>query len=130
MISAYHEIEAVLLAIGITLFITIGVTLFAMQTKFDFTQNCWLLAIMLLLSLIGMGIGIAICVRYNIVLQGVFGGIGAIIMALFLAFDTQLIIGNKRFRYDAEDYVNAALQLYLDICNLFLYLLQIIARNR
>ena len=34
-------------------------------------------------------------------------------MAVFLAVDTQLIMGNKELAYNSEDYVNAALQLYL-----------------
>ena len=83
---------------------------------------------MLMLSLVGMGIGIAICfaARSSLVLQGVIGGIGAVLMSLFLAIDTQMLVGNKRFRYDPEDYINAALQIYLDICFIFLYILQIV----
>jgi FtsH-binding integral membrane protein len=79
------------------------------------------------MSLVLMGISIALCFAFNVVLQGVYGGIGAVLMALFLAIDTQLIIGNKRYRFEAEDYVNAALQLYLDICYLFMYILQIVS---
>jgi FtsH-binding integral membrane protein len=126
MISAFHSISAVLIAVGITFFISLGVTLFACQTKFDFTSSCWLLIVMLVMSLVLMGISIALCFAFNVVLQGVYGGLGAVLMALFLAIDTQLIIGNKRFRYEAEDYVNAALQLYLDICYMFMYILQLV----
>ena len=46
------------------------------------------------------------------------------LMAVFLAIDTQMLIGNKRLKYSEEDYVDAALQIYLDICQMFLYLLQ------
>ncbi len=74
MISAYHSISAVLIAIGITLFITVGVTLFAMQTKYDFT-NCWLLMLCLTLALLGFGIACAITYRYAPILQAVYGGI-------------------------------------------------------
>ena len=128
MISAFHDIEAVLIAIGATLFITTGVTLFALQTKYDFTKSFGLLIFMLVLSLISMGLGVAIMysINHSRVLQGVYGGLGAVLMALFLAIDTQLIIGNKRYRYEAEDYINAALQLYLDICYMFLYILQLV----
>lgn len=125
MISAYHQIQAVFIAIGITLFISIGVTLFAMQTKFDFTSKCWLLAVCLSLAMLGFGLACAISFRYIPILQAVYGGIGAILMALFLAIDTQMLIGNKRFKYSPEDYINAALQIYLDICYMFLYILQI-----
>ena len=45
-------------------------------------------------------------------------------MAMFLAIDTQLLMGNKKYKFDEEDYINAALQLYLDICYIFIYILQ------
>lgn len=116
MISAYHGINDVLVAIGVTLFITIGVTLFACQTKYDFT-NCWMILLCLCLAFVGFGIscGVMYAFNHNGVLQAVYGGLGAILMALFLAIDTQLIIGKRRFQYNPEDYVNAALQLYLVI---------------
>ena len=126
MISAFHTTQAVLIAIGITLFISIGITLFSIQTKFDFTQNCWLVAICLTFALIGFGISCGIAYRYISVLQAVYGGIGAIIMSIFLGIDTQMLMGDKRFKYSPEDYVNAALQIYLDICYIFLYILQIL----
>lgn len=128
MISAYHDVDAVLIAIGITLLITVGVTIFAMQTKYDFTQNCMLVAVCLGFALIGFGIA-CIFVRNNI-MQAVYGGLGALLMALFLAIDTQLILGNKRFAFNPEDYVLATLQLYLDICQLFLYLLTLLGSKK
>ena len=128
MISVYHDVDAVLIAIGITLLITVGVTIFAMQTKYDFTQNCMLVAVCLGFALIGFGIA-CIFVRNNI-MQAVYGGLGALLMALFLAIDTQLILGNKRFAFNPEDYVLATLQLYLDICQLFLYLLTLLGSKK
>ena len=112
------------MAIGCTFLITLGVTLFATQTQFDFTANCWLVAICLMFALLGFGICAGIAWRYNSIMQAVYGGIGALLMALFLAIDTQLVIGNKKYAFSPEDYVNAALQLYFDICYIFLYLLQ------
>lgn len=128
MISAYHDTEIALIAIGITVLITVGVTAFAMQTKFDFTKNCMLVAICLCFALFGFGIA-CIFVRNNI-MQAVYGGIGAIVMCLFLAIDTQLLLGNKRFAYNPEDYVMATIQLYLDICQLFLFLLTILGSKK
>jgi FtsH-binding integral membrane protein len=123
MISAYHDTDIALIAIGITLFITIGVTLFSLQTKFDFTSKCWLLALCLSLVLCGFGFA---CIFSNI-LQAMYGALGALMMALFLAIDTQLLLGNKRFAYNPEDYITGALQIYMDICMLFMYLLTLLA---
>lgn len=41
----------------------------------------------------------------------------------FLAIDCQLVMGRQKYALDPEEYVFAALILYLDIINIFLYLL-------
>uniref|UniRef100_A0A8C7NC11 Glutamate receptor, ionotropic, N-methyl D-aspartate-associated protein 1b (glutamate binding) n=1 Tax=Oncorhynchus kisutch TaxID=8019 RepID=A0A8C7NC11_ONCKI len=48
----------------------------------------------------------------------------------FLAVDTQLLLGNKENALSPEDYVFAALSLYTDIINIFLYILTIVGRAR
>jgi protein lifeguard len=63
----------------------------------------------------------------NIFFLAVYGGFGAILMAIFLAIDTQMLLGNKRLAFSPEDYVNAALQIYLDIGYMFLYILRLLA---
>ena len=44
--------------------------------------------------------------------------------------DTQLLLGNKENALSPEDYVFAALSLYTDIINIFLYILSIVGRAR
>ncbi len=51
---------------------------------------------------------------------------GAILFSLFIIVDTQLIV--QRLGYD--DYIIAAIELYLDLLNLFLYLLKLLAASR
>lgn len=48
----------------------------------------------------------------------------------FLAVDTQLLLGNKQLSLSPEEYVFAALNLYTDIINIFLYILTIIGRAK
>lgn len=50
----------------------------------------------------------------------------------YLVFDTQLILGgkNRKYQVSPEEYVFAALKLYLDVVTLFLLLLQIIGLCR
>lgn len=48
----------------------------------------------------------------------------------FLAVDTQLVLGNKQLALSPEEHVFAALTLYTDIVNIFLYLLAIIGRAK
>ena len=56
-----------------------------------------------------------------------YGSIGALIFSLYIVFDTQLMMGgNHKYSLDPEEYIFAALNLYLDIINLFLYILMIV----
>jgi FtsH-binding integral membrane protein len=117
----------------VTLVITIGVTIFAIQTKFDFTSSgCVLFICCISLAFIGFGFACLIVSLFTRipVLQAVYGGLGALLMAIFLAFDTQMIMGGRRMQFSEEDYVNAALQLYLDICQMFMFLLQAFGSNK
>ena len=73
-------------------------------------------------------------------LQNVYAGCGALLFSMFIVYDTQMIMGGKdvygndrttKIDYHNEDeYVFAALNLYLDIINLFLYILQLLQSCR
>jgi FtsH-binding integral membrane protein len=52
----------------------------------------------------------------------IYGGLGALIFSGYIIYDTDNII--KRYTYD--EYIWAAVSLYLDIINLFLSLLQVL----
>lgn len=43
----------------------------------------------------------------------------------FLVYNTQLLIGNRELAISPEEYVYAALSLYVDIVHIFLFILQI-----
>lgn len=79
-----------------------------------------------------------------LIVFGIFGGIfhskvlnilyaciGALIFSAYIVFDTQLMLGgNHKIAISPEEYVFAALNLYLDVVNLFLYLLIIVSGGR
>lgn len=48
----------------------------------------------------------------------------------FLAFDTQLLMGSKRYTISPEEYVFATLNIYLDIIYIFSFFLQIFGTRR
>ena len=49
----------------------------------------------------------------------------------YLVFDTQLMMGGKhKYSISPEEYIFAALNLYLDIINLFLFILTIVQGSR
>lgn len=48
---------------------------------------------------------------------------------LYLIFDTQLMVGGRhKFAITPEEYIFAALTLYMDVIMLFLYILEIVSR--
>jgi FtsH-binding integral membrane protein len=54
----------------------------------------------------------------------------AVVFSVYLARDTQMIVGGKhaRFKFGPKDHVLAALSLYQDVISLFLRVLEILAR--
>ena len=44
----------------------------------------------------------------------------------YLIYDVQMICGGKRGKFDIDDYVRAAMTLYLDIVRIFIKLIQIL----
>ncbi|XP_029444725.1 protein lifeguard 1-like [Rhinatrema bivittatum] len=127
-ISVFFEADAVMWAVGATAFVTLGLSVFALQTKWDFTMASGIMVVVLL-ALLAFGLLCAIIRSFW--LQIVYASLGVLIFAVYLVVDTQLMMGGKhRYSIDPEEYVFAALNLYLDIINLFLFILQIIGLSR
>lgn len=47
----------------------------------------------------------------------------------FLAYDTQLVLGNRKNTLSPEEYVYGALTIYTDIIYIFTFILQIVGRD-
>uniref|UniRef100_A0A8C2CXB9 Uncharacterized protein n=1 Tax=Cyprinus carpio TaxID=7962 RepID=A0A8C2CXB9_CYPCA len=62
---------------------------------------------------------------YSSVLQILYRCLGALLYALFLVVDCQLVMGRQKYSLNPEEYVYAALIIYLDIIMIFLYILLI-----
>lgn len=131
-ISSYYDIMSVFLALGITAIVTIAVTVFCFQTKVDFTKCQGLFCVLgIVIFVTGIITAIVLSFKYIPWLHMVYAAIGAIVFTLFLAYHTQLLIGNRKYSISPEEYVFAALSIYVDIVQIFLFLLQLIgASNR
>jgi len=95
-----------------------GLTIFAMNTKRDFTTIGKILFITLLV-IIGAGI-LNIFLKLPL-LQLIIASVSAIVFSFFILYDTQNII-----RGNVSSEVEAAVALYLDFLNLFISLLEIL----
>ncbi|XP_070796309.1 protein lifeguard 1 [Pituophis catenifer annectens] len=127
MIASFYNTDAVIMAVGITTAVCFTVVIFSLQTKYDFT-SCRGVLIVCLMVLFIFAI-LCIFIR-NRILEIVYASLGALLFTCFLAVDTQLILGNKQLAISQEEYVFAALNLYTDIINIFLYILAIIGRAK
>jgi len=126
-ITAAFNAESVLIAVGICAGVTLALTLFAFQTKYDFTTCGGMLCAMLMVLFIA-GIVVAIFPS-KIAIIG-YGVVGALIFSMYIVYDTQMMMGGKhKYALDPEEYVFASLNLYLDIINLFLYILMIVGAS-
>jgi len=115
----------VLMAALATSVVVIGLTLFSFQTSYDFTSLVGVMWIFLL-GLISFGL-IKMFFPYNKWPEVAYSALGAMIFAAYLVIDTQLLIGRGKVRIDEEDYILGALLLYIDIINLFLYILKLLS---
>ena len=126
-ITIFYTIESVFLAFGMTFFITFTLSIYACQTKYDYTdKGGYLLSVL---------IGIIIFSFLNIflnsnILQSFISAISAILFSCYIVYDTQLIVGgNHKYQIEKDEYVFAAITLYLDIINLFISLLQLFGKK-
>ena len=102
----------------------------------------------LLFGLMIFGI-VMIFIPYSKYMQMVYGGAGAILFSFYLVYDTQMMMGgDHKYSISPEEYVFAgkwnksqwslsmtilqtpALALYLDIINIFLYVLRFVGAVR
>lgn len=126
-ISSFHETSTVMIAAGICAGTCLVITLFSMWTKFDFTGfgpylyiACWVLVFF----------GIACIFTYREIMMTVYSGLGALLMMLFLAYNTQMIMGGRKHEISPEEYISGALQLYVDIVYMFLFLLRLVGSSK
>ncbi len=77
----------------------------------------------LLMSLIGMIVIsiVGIFIPWGNTFEMIFSGFGVVLFAGYTMYDIQ-----KLKHYDQNQYIDAALQLYLDIFNLFIFILRLI----
>jgi len=118
----------VLMAVGLCAAVCFGLTMFAFQTKWNFTVMGGALFVAVIILMI---FGIVAIFIPGKTLTLVYASCGALLFSLYLVYDTQLMMGGKhKYSISPEEYIFAALNLYLDIVNIFLYILTIIGASR
>ncbi|XP_056113410.1 protein lifeguard 4 [Rhinichthys klamathensis goyatoka] len=116
---SFYEYAIVLQAFVLTSAVFLGLTAYTFQSKRDFSKlgaslfaGLWILIIASFMRLF----------FYNDTMELVFAGAGALLFCGFIIFDTHLLM----HKLSPEEHVLASINLYLDIVNLFLYILRIL----
>ena len=122
-ISSMYSPQIVATAAIMTALMMIGLTTYACFAKTDFTMMGGMLAAgsLILLSMIFLGIFITNKFYHAAIAAGIL-----LLMSVYVIYDTQLIVGKHSYKYMIDDYILAALNLYLDLINIFLSILQLL----
>jgi len=122
-ISYVEDQEIVVIAACMTLVMTVSLSVYALTTKKDFTlmgSTLFIFAAALFMLVLfswmfrSLAMQILICCGC-IVLYG-----------FYLVYDTQLILGNKRYGLSTDDYIIGAMVIYVDIIVLFMRLVKLL----
>ncbi|KAK5065079.1 hypothetical protein LTR84_000914 [Exophiala bonariae] len=120
VITSFYESRIVLQALILTVGIFIGLTLFACQTKYDFTNWMpYLFGALWVLIIFGF---MAAFFPGGKTIELVYGVGAALIFSGYILVDTQMVMRH----YHVEEEIAASISLYLDILNLFLAILRIL----
>jgi FtsH-binding integral membrane protein len=103
--------------------IMVGLTVFTFQTKYDFTIFYGSL-ITCLWAMIGISV-VSIFVPFSSSMELLQSGAGACLFSLFIVVDTQMMLT----KLSTDEYILCAINLYLDIINLFLYILKMMSKR-
>ena len=121
--SLYIKSDILYISIIVTSGTTTSLILYSFIATTDFTEY-YTYAVAIFFSLIL--IGIVNIFFNNTIIHVIISGGGALVFACFIVFDMQMIIGQKhiKYKYSIDDFILAAMSLYLDVINLFLYIIQ------
>lgn len=122
-VTAQYDTRIVVQALAITVVLFAGLTGVAMTAKYDFTK-WYKYAFAALFLLLGIGI-VQMFVPFSSKMELLYSSLGAFVFAVYILIDTQLIMN----QFHPEDEVIGAITLYLDIINLFLYILRILTES-
>ena len=126
-VTVYYEPISVLSCAGLSMLIVFGLTMYACFTKTDFTMmGGFLFSCSIVLIFLGI-IGLFFRSYFY---QMFLNSLGVLLMSVYLIFDTQLVIGKNSQLIKLDDYILGALNIYLDIINIFLKILRLLGQKK
>lgn len=131
LVCAGYSAQSVGVAASTTALIFVFMTAYAWTTKSDFTGfgPYMVAALCVLVSFSLLMMTMSMCGIHSQPLALAYGGLGVLLFTFFIVYDTQKMLGEwggHKVQFNIDDYCFAALNLYLDIINLFLMLLRML----
>ena len=121
-----YSVTSIMVALFLTFVTVISLTFYAWKSEKDFTIYGGTLFVSLILLIFTSLILVFISIP---LLNIVITYISLIIFCIYLIYDTQLLIGSGRCKFSEDDYILAAINIYLDIIILFLKILSIVGKK-
>ena len=119
--------ESVLLAIFLTFVTVTCICLYALYTKSDYTFMGGFLFTSLILLIICSLFLFFFPIR---ILYMIYLYFGLIIFCAYLLYDVQLLVGDRRDKFGEDEYILAAINIYLDIIGIFIRMLALFGERR
>ena len=104
----------------LTLVVVLVLSVYAFVTKRDFTMLGGLLWTCLVILIVVTILAYLLNIRK---LYAIINAFGIILFSIYLIYDTQLVAGKGERKLSEDDYILGVIMIYLDIINIFLYIL-------
>ena len=119
--------DSVVFCIVLTLISSVAISIYAYYSTIN-----WGIVLALIIVALSQCIGFLfmLFLLRNSFLEKVLCFLGTLLFGVYLVYDTQVIMKKFGETYGVDDYIYAAIQLYLDIINLFMAILSIFGKNR
>ena len=119
--ASVNDPKVVIAAAFFTAAIVLSLTVYAFTTKKDFTVFGGL-AFMISIGLLIFGI---VCAFLGPQMYLIYCFLSVCAFGFYLIIDTQMVVGQNKYELETDDYIIGAIILYVDIVNIFIYLVQI-----
>lgn len=126
-ITSDYPATTVAAAAALTTAITIALFIYSVTTKTDIS---YFGALLFMLSLGGLLLSIFCIFFPSAFLVSLLSFMGAVSYGIYIIYDIQLIVGGHRFAISEDDYIRAAMYLYVDIVQLFIRLVKILSTEK
>ena len=124
--TCLYSSSSVFTIMFLTFVTVVSLTIYAKKTEKDFT----IMGGTLFVSFVLIIFSLFLLMFVNISILSLFTiSLTLILFSVYIMYDTQLIIGDKRRKFSEDEYILATITLYLDIIVLFLEILSIFGKK-